>query len=199
MLLTEPYSLYIFEIDRSDERFEEFDYMDNPATSTVAVRAGAVGVVCSFDNGHHRRNLGYRYFPLYEHALHPTQFAEAYARIVHAQTCMADDALALTYYWREELGSIVVVSDWAPQMEAYSDDKHDPKRLATLIGRACCLHTEAVLRDDGIWTCLYNPDGSFREYEVITEENLAEFKPKPGDVLNQLDAAVRGKPPATDD
>ncbi|MGA2491469.1 MAG: hypothetical protein ABSF67_00810 [Roseiarcus sp.] len=170
-LLGPAYSLYIHEIDRRDDRFESFDFVDNSLIAGAAIRSGDVGMICLFDGGLHARFLSDRYSYLDGHPLHPMQFNELTARIFYDQTLLDPPACRVTYYWNEPLNAIFAETSGSADLGPYRRDLHDPALLARMLGFYTCQEPEDLLFEDGrTFTALQRPDESFMPFAVTPEE-----------------------------
>jgi hypothetical protein len=129
-----PYSLYFHEIDLRDERFESFDFMDNPVAAGAAIRSGNVGMICLFDGGLHRSFLSARYAYLDGHPLHPMQFNELAARIFYDQTLLDPKSCRAIFYWNKSNNVVLAVTSGSPDIGPYRRDLHDPMLLASMLG-----------------------------------------------------------------
>ncbi|PNG25480.1 hypothetical protein CR492_13235 [Methylocella silvestris] len=178
-----PFSLYRFRIDTRDNRFEAFDFMDNPATLGVAFRSDNLGIICIFDGGLHRRFRQHWYEFLAGHALHPLQFAEVAARIIYDQTVLHEDATRVTYYWNKALNAIVSQMHTPRYFNPYLEVHHDPKRQADLIARFTFNDPSWILRPDGsMVTCLHDLNGDFLRF-AVTDEELAAARADPNQIV----------------
>ncbi len=168
-----PYSLYRFRIDTRDNRFEAFDFVDNPATLEVAFRSNNLGIICLFDGGLHQRFRQPWYEFLAGQALHPLQFAEVAARMIYDQTVLDEDAMQVTYYWNKALNAVVSQTHTPRYFNPYFEMHHDPERQAHLIARFTFNDPSQILRPDGrVVTCLQDLKGDFLRF-AVTDEELA--------------------------
>lgn len=167
----EPYSLYRFRIDTRDSRFEAFDFTDSPIGLGASMRTNNLGLICLFDGGLHRRFRGHWYNSLLGETLHPIQFAEVTARMMYDQTVLHDDAKRVTYYWKETLNSVISQIHTPRNSNPYLQENHDPKRLASYIGRHIFNDPAQILGPDGaIASCIYNSEKCFLRYPVTNAE-----------------------------
>jgi len=178
-----PYSLYVVEIDTRDVRFEAFDFIDNLPTLSVALRTGNLGLICSFDGGLHRRFRFHRFHHLMREKLHPIQFGELMARIFYDHTLLHEDALRVQYYWDKELNAVIAQSQVSRFLDPFLRDRHDPRRLAYMVGRATYIDPKKILYKDGrVFTCLEDHNGNFLRY-AVTEEEIAAARRDPHQTL----------------
>jgi hypothetical protein len=179
-LLGPAYSLYIHEIDRRDDRFESFDFMDNTLIAGAAIRSGDVGMICLFDGGLHARFLSGRYGYLDGHPLHPMQFNELTARIFYDQTLLDPQACRVAYYWNKPLNAIFAQTSGSPDLGPYRRDLHDPALLARMLGFYTYQEPKDLLFDGGrTFTALQRPGGSFMPF-AVTPEEIAAAERTPG-------------------
>tara|TARA_R110002124_G_scaffold44422_1_gene135452 strand:+ start:9995 stop:11119 length:1125 start_codon:yes stop_codon:yes gene_type:complete len=189
--LGRPFSLYRFKIDTEDERFETFDFSDSPSTLSLMFRSGNLGVVCIFDGGLHQRfqSGSYEYFA--DQLLHPQQFAELAARITYDQTVLDERACEVTYFWDEQLNSVIAMTRTPRFYYPYLQEHHDEERLVDIISRLTLVDPSQILRPEGVITTLLGSDGKFAKFPV-TEAELAVARSDP-DVfmMGELDADWR--------
>ncbi len=179
----EPFSLYRFRIDTRDDRFERFDFMDNPMTLSMGFRNDNLGIVCLFDGGLHRRFRGPWYDFLCGQALHPVQFSEVAARMIYDQTVLHEDAQQVTYYWNPGLKAVVAQSHTPRGFNPYMAEHHDPARLASLIARVTSHDPAQILRPNGgVVSCLHDSEGKFLRF-ATTEAELAAARADPNQVV----------------
>jgi hypothetical protein len=194
-----PYSLYRFRIDQRDNRFEAFDFFDNPITLGVGLRTGTLGVICLFDGGLHRQFLSGNWDFLSGHALHPLQFAELAATMFYDCTVLHEDARRVTYFWNPELNAVVSQLHTRRNFNPYLDDRHDPARLATFIGRHTFHDPKQILMPDGnTLTSLHDKNGNFMRFAVTDEEIQAALADPDQIVFGPMHADWRSKPGSGD-
>jgi hypothetical protein len=178
-----PYSLYRFEIDTRDSRFQSFDFIDNTVVLGVALRSGNAGLICVFDGGFHRRFRARRFSYLSRERLHPIQFGEVVARIFYDQTVLDDDARRVTYFWNRSRRSIIAVSHTPRTYDPYLAINHDPQRLAYFVGKHTFTDPRSLLFKDGrVFTSLHDHNGAFLRY-AVTKEELEAARKDPHQIL----------------
>src|SRR3569623_1224864 len=178
-----PYSLYRFKIDTRDNRFESFDFFDNPLTLGLGFRSGNLGVVCLFDGGLHKRFRQPWYKFLLREALHPQQFAETTARMIYDQTVLHESAYEVTYYWNQHLKAVIAQTHTPRHFNPYLEKNHDPTRLAGLIARLSAHNPAQILGPNGsIITCLHDVNGGFLRF-AVTEAELAAARADPNQII----------------
>jgi hypothetical protein len=109
-LYSEPHSLYRFRIDTRDERFEQFDFVDNVFLLGTAFRSGNIGLICLFDGGLHKRFRAHRFESRSSEVLHPMQFNEVVGRMYSDQTVLEPNATEVTYFWNPPLKAVIAVT-----------------------------------------------------------------------------------------
>ncbi|RWP42423.1 MAG: hypothetical protein EOR04_11440 [Mesorhizobium sp.] len=186
-----PFSLYRFRIDTSDDRFEAFDFSDNPAALGVALRSGNLGVVCVFDGGLHREFIHSTYEFLANELLHPQQFSEVAARMFYDQTVLDDRAARVTYFWNEPLRAVIAQTHVPRFYNPYLEANHDNKRLAQFIGSQTSTNPSQILLTDGVVTSLMGPDGKFGRFLATDAELEVARKDPTRIVMGPLDANWR--------
>jgi hypothetical protein len=188
----EPYSLYRFRVDTRDGRFEAFDFTDSPLVLSVAMRSNNLGVICLFDGGVHRRFRKHWFDFLLGEALHPVQFAEVTARMVYDQTVLHEDAQQVTYYWNKALNSLIARTHTPRNFDPYLQEKHEPARLASVIGRHTFNDPAQILRSDGtVVSCLHDSEKRFLRF-AVTDAEVEAARADPNQiVLGPMDAKWR--------
>ena len=179
-----PYSLYVVEIDTRDTRFSAFGFADNLVTLGVALRTGNLGLICSYDGGLHRRFRRHRIQHLVCEKLHPIQFQELAARIFYDHTLVHEDALRVKYYWNRELKSVIAQMQTPRSFDPFLAERHDPERLAAMIGRFTDADPTRILHENGqIFTCLEDREGNFLRF-AVTKQEIEAAQRDPGQTLS---------------
>jgi hypothetical protein len=187
-----PFSLYAFEIDTRDTRFEAYDFLDNLFIGAAALRSGNLGFVCLFDGGLHRRFRAHAFDYLVGRKLHPMQFAEVVGLMYYDQTVVEPEANKLTYYWNKPLNA-VVAQMWTPRaFNPYLQERHDPARLAQMLAFYTMHDPASLLGADGaIFTSLRDVDGAFLPFAVTDDEMRDSMRREGAIKMGPIDPAVR--------
>ena len=90
-----PGSIFVYGTSVPDRTELQFDFLDNHANRSIALRTGSVGLICCFQDGgmtkafhDHLERTYYRDTPL-----HPTQFREATAEVFYKSMLLDSTAL----------------------------------------------------------------------------------------------------------